>query len=166
MLKARTPALYVFIMIAVLLAVLLFSAACQSPVSSTISDTSSTSVSKEFLGKTIYVYGTDTSGQTIPRSGVAGMMGSTVTCAYCHGDDARGRTIQIMMSQIQTPDIRWSTLIAPPAEPGDVAFDPDSFFRAVTQGIDPTGSVLNTFMPRWQLTRDESDAIIEYLKTR
>jgi hypothetical protein len=71
----------------------------------------------------------------------------------------------MMMGQIEPPDIRWSTLTAPPTEPGDVAFDPDSFFRAVTQGIDPTGVTLKTIMPRWQLTRAESDAIIAYLKT-
>lgn len=46
-----------------------------------------------------------------------------------------------------------------------MAFDPDKFFQAVTQGIDPTGATLKVFMPRWQLTRAESDALIEYLKT-
>ena len=93
------------------------------------------------------------------------MMGSAVACADCHGPDARGQTIQIMMSEVQVPDIRWSTLIAPPTEPGDVAFDPDSFFLAVTKGIDPTGATLKTYMPHWQLTRAESDAVIEYLKS-
>jgi mono/diheme cytochrome c family protein len=94
------------------------------------------------------------------------MMGSGVACLDCHGSDARGRTIQVMMGQVDTPDIRWSTLTAPPADPADKAFDPDSFFLAVTQGIDPTGATLKTFMPRWQLTRAQSDAVIEYLKTR
>ncbi len=94
------------------------------------------------------------------------MMGSAVACMNCHGSDARGQTIQLMMmGQIEVPDIRWSTLTAPPTEPGDKAFDPDSFFLAVSQGIDPTSATLKTFMPRWQLTRAESDAIIEYLKT-
>jgi hypothetical protein len=157
-------ALNASVMVAVLLAGISF-AACQSSVTSTVSSTNSTE-SQLALGKTIYVYGTDASGKTIPRSGFNGMMCVTATCAYCHGDDARGRTIQIMMSQIQTPDIRWSTLTATPSEPGDVAFDPDSFFHAVTQGIDPTGAILETYMPRWQLTRNEIDAVIEYLKTR
>ncbi len=70
------------------------------------------------------------------------------------------------MARITTPDIRWSTLTATPTEPGDKAFDPDSFFLAVTQGIDPTGETLNAFMPRWQVTRLESDALIAFLKTR
>jgi hypothetical protein len=187
--RLRRPALCVGGIAAVLLAGLLF-AACQSSVvqstsssavatagSSTTGAPSSTSVPTSgasstttradlSLGKTVYFYGTDASGRPISRTGVTGMMGSAVACVNCHSSDARGQTIQLMMmGQMQVPDIRWTTLTAPPTEPGDVAFDPDSFFRAVTQGVDPTGAPLKTFMPRWQLTRTESDAIIEYLKT-
>ena len=71
----------------------------------------------------------------------------------------------MMMGQIEVPDIRWSTLTTPPTDPNDKAFDSDSFFLAVTKGIDPTGATLKVFMPRWELTRAESDALIEYLKT-
>ncbi len=118
------------------------------------------------LGERIFQTGTDENGRLIARSGFTGMMGSVVACASCHGSDARGRTIQMMMGRIEAPDIRWSTLTAPPADPADKAFDPDSFFLAVTQGIDPTGTTLKVFMPRWQLTRVETDALVEYLKTR
>ncbi len=118
------------------------------------------------LGERIFQTGTDENGNLIPRSGVTGMMGSAAACANCHGADARGQTIQMMMSQVEVPDIRWSTLIAPPTDPGDKAFDPDSFFLAVTQGLDPNGSSLEAPMPRWQLTRAQSDALIDYLKTR
>lgn len=118
------------------------------------------------LGERIFLTGADEKGRLIPRSGVTGMMGSGVACADCHGSDARGRNIRMMMGQVEAPDIRWSTLTEPPTEPGDVAFDPDSFFLAVTQGADPTGETLKVFMPRWELTRAESDALIEYLKTR
>ncbi len=118
------------------------------------------------LGEQIFQTGTDGSGRMIPRTGVTGMMGAAVACADCHGSDARGRTIRMRMSQVEAPDIRWSTLTAPPTEPGDVAFDLDNFFLAVTQGLDPNGSALEVFMPRWELTRAESDALVEYLKTR
>ena len=94
------------------------------------------------------------------------MMGRARACANCHGPDARGRTIGMMMGQVEVPDIRWSTLTAPPTDPADEAFDPDSFFLAVTQGLDPNGSSLKAPMPHWQLTRLESDSLIEYLKTR
>ena len=115
------------------------------------------------LGEQIFQTGTDENGRVIPRSGARGIMGRAVACANCHGSDARGRTVGMMMGQVETPDIRWSTLTAPPTDPGEKAFDPDSFFRAVTQGIDPEGGALKPFMPRWQLTRAESDALIEYL---
>lgn len=42
----------------------------------------------------------------------------------------------------------------------------DSFFLAVTQGLDPNGSSLKVFTPRWELTRAQSDSLIEYLKAR
>jgi mono/diheme cytochrome c family protein len=118
------------------------------------------------LGERIFLTGADENGRLIPRSGVTGMMGSEAACANCHGSDARGRTIQVMMGQVETPDIRWSTLTALPTDPTDKAFDPDNFFLAVTQGLDPNGSSLKAPMPRWELTRAESDALIEYLKTR
>jgi mono/diheme cytochrome c family protein len=118
------------------------------------------------LGERIFQTGTDENGRLIPRTGVGGMMGSSVACANCHGPDARGQTIRMMMSQVETPDIRWSALTAPPADPEERAFDPDSFLRAVTQGIDPEGGTLKVFMPRWELTRAQTDALIEYLKTR
>jgi hypothetical protein len=89
-------------------------------------------------------------------------MGSVVACADCQGSDARDRTIQMMMGQVEAPDIRWSTLTAVPTDPADKAFDADSFFLAVIQGLDPNGSPLKAFMPRWQLTRAGSDALIEF----
>jgi len=70
------------------------------------------------------------------------------------------------MSQVEVPDIRWSTLIAPPTDPADKAFDPDSFSLAVTQGLDPNGSSTQGAHAPLDLTRTESDALIEYLKTR
>jgi len=103
------------------------------------------------LGERIFQTGTDENGRSIPRSGVTGMMGRAPACANCHGRDARGQNIQMMMGQVEAPDIRWSTLTAPPTDPADKAFDPESFLLAVTQGLDPNGSSLKVFMPRWQL---------------
>ena len=123
-------------------------------------------VSGVALGERVFQTGADENGRPIPRSGVTGMMGSGAACANCHGSDARGRTIQIMMSQVEVPDIRWSTLTTPPTDPADKAFDPDSFFLTVTQGLDPNGSLLEVFMPRWDLTRVESNALTDYLKSR
>jgi mono/diheme cytochrome c family protein len=120
------------------------------------------------LGERIFLTGANEIRRSIPRSGVTGMMGSAVACANCHGSDARGGTVRMMMGQVEAPDIRWSTLTSPVAasEEGDKPFDADLFFRAVTQGMDPADKLLQAFMPRWSLTRAESDALVEYLKTR
>lgn len=37
--------------------------------------------------------------------------------------------------------------------------------RAVEQGIGPDGDQLDTTMPRWQLTDQEFNALLAYLKT-
>ena len=149
--------------VAVLLGLMIPSGA---PLNSNGSGVGTGQVSGAALGERIFLAAANANGRLIPRSGGSGMMGSAEVCANCHGPDARGRTIQVMMGQIQTPDIRWSTLTASPTDPKDKAFDPDAFFLAVTQGIDPNGSSLKVIMPRWNLTRTESDALIEYLKTR
>jgi len=117
------------------------------PGGSSVSTTPTTGLG---LGEQIFLTGVDEDGRRIPRSGLWRMMGSGLACANCHGSDARGRTIQMMMGQIEAPDIRWSTLTAPPIDPGDEAFDPDIFFLAVTQGLDPDGTSLKAFMPRWE----------------
>ncbi len=37
--------------------------------------------------------------------------------------------------------------------------------RAVVQGIDPDGVNLETYMPRWQLTDDDWNDLLLFLKT-
>jgi hypothetical protein len=134
----------------------------QSPstsVSSTAPDVS--------LGRTIYVDGTDASGNLIPRSGGIGMMGGS-GCITCHGPDGKGGTIDLMMSQFDVPDIRWSTLSKPMQSPeGDMEppYDSTTFARAVREGIGSDGGSLEAPMPQWQLTDQQVNALIAYLMT-
>lgn len=164
--QATVGLILVVLGLAVLAAVLVLSIPGGAPLHPGGSSLPTGQVSGAGLGERIFLTGADESGRLIPRSGVTGMMGSGVACVSCHGSDARGRSVRMMMGQVATADIRWSTLTAPPTDPADKAFDPNSFFLAVTQGLDPNGSSLKVFMPRWKLTRAESDALIEYLKTR
>jgi cytochrome c oxidase subunit II len=119
------------------------------------------------LGERIFLTGTDESGNTIPRSELGMMMGPTVGCADCHGLDAKGRTITVMMGRYESLDIRWSTLTSPQAEDGEtwVPYDDASFARAMRQGVEPNGESVEFPMPRWQLTDAEISALIAYLRT-
>jgi mono/diheme cytochrome c family protein len=118
------------------------------------------------LGQRIYTTGTDQNGNVIPRS--AYMMFAGATCAQCHGNDAQGRTINSMMGSFQTPDIRWSTLSRPMTMDGQTEppYDPTSFGRALTQGIGSAGDALKVPMPRWDLTTEQIQALIAFLKTK
>ena len=89
-----------------------------------------------------------------------------VGCAMCHGADARGT--KMMM---EAPDIRWSTLMNPE---GHVhvsgrrhpPYTEESFKTCVLAGIDPGGNQLSTMMPKWEMSKEDIDDLINYLKTK
>jgi mono/diheme cytochrome c family protein len=97
------------------------------------------------------------------------MMFARASCAQCHGSDAKGRTISYMMTSFEAPDISWTTLSQPiKADNGSIepAYDPTTFARAVTKGIDSVGGALNPPMPRWDLTTVQVEGLIAFLKTK
>ena len=100
--------------------------------------------------------------------GGRGMMGGQgmmqLSCADCHGQNGRGSHVVLAMTEIDAPDIRWSTL----TKPGQMDHPPyteETFERAVTQGLDPGGSPLDPTMPRWQMSEQDLADLITFLKT-
>ena len=98
-----------------------------------------------------------------------GMMGGGMMdsgCASCHGTDGRGLTTQ----RFTSPDITYANLtdpkgmLAPDGTRGPTYTDA-TLRRAVTTGIDPEGSHLDWPMPQWQLTDQEWNGLLAYLKT-
>lgn len=89
----------------------------------------------------------------------SGRMGrGYLTCASCHGADARGGVHTKMgMQTITAKDIRWSAL--------KNEFDAEKFRLAITQGQDPDGTPLKQDMPRWNLGNEDLADLIAYLKT-
>ena len=111
--------------------------------------------------------GTDIQGTQITRTTDAGIL-SQAGCQSCHGTDAKGRSIDTPSGHFDVPDIRWSVISKPlPNGQGgfDPAYDPTTFARAVRQGLDSSGGQLDPFMPHWQLTDAEVNALIAFLKT-
>jgi cytochrome c oxidase subunit II len=121
-------------------------------------------------GERIFRTGTSASGPPI-RADMDGMhrMGrSRMACADCHGIDGRGRTGRMMMGSFEAPDIRYSALTE--EDHGDEhaehpPYTDEDIKRAVTQGIDPAGEPLDWPMPRWTMSTEQLDDLIEYLKT-
>jgi cytochrome c oxidase subunit 2 len=114
-------------------------------------------------------YGLDFGGGVM---GGMGMMGVQLACADCHGPTGRGGAHIMHMVAMDAPDIRWSTLTeAEHGEQGDEGdmehppYDETTFKRAVTQGLDPAGHPLRASMPRWQMSEQDLDDLIGYLKT-
>jgi ABC-type branched-subunit amino acid transport system substrate-binding protein len=90
---------------------------------------------------------------------------SLLVCENCHGEDGLGRP----EGGIQPSDISWASLTKPyiVERPGGRRRPPyteELLRRAITLGIDSGGGKLDDAMPRYQLTRDDLDDLVAYVK--
>ena len=112
-------------------------------------------------GQRIYSTAESASGQLILYSGGPGtMMQGRIACANCHGQDGKGGRIDFMMRSFDVPDITWTNLTQdnPP-------FTEETLERAIIQGIDPEGDPLEYAMPRWQMSAQDLNDLVGFLKT-
>ena len=127
-------------------------------------------------GEAIFQAGVDANGNLIPRNGSGGgMMGGggiigggmmRAGCATCHGSDGHGRSTPTFTS----PNITYSNLTDPqgmlqPDGTRGPTYTDATLRTAVTQGLDPEGSRLESPMPQWQPTGPEWADLLAYLKT-
>lgn len=124
-------------------------------------------------GEQIYYTGTSWTTGPIPRIGgppwVQHMGGG---CVACHGDRGVGG-VPVMMGTAIPEDIRYETLTSPhhheegkTKEEMDHPPYTDSLIkRAITQGVDPGDQPLDWTMPRWQMTDQDQNDLLAYLKT-
>ena len=89
-----------------------------------------------------------------------------ITCIGCHGNRGQGKT----EGGIDPPDITWSRLTKPYGDrlknrrQRKEAYTSEHLARAIREGIDSSGNVLDVAMPRYQLTEAEANDLIAYLK--
>lgn len=129
-------------------------------------------------GERIYFTGTSERDGRIEYTGgvdVAGMMtGGRLSCASCHGTDARGGTHVMHMDVMDTPNIRWAALSGhgdghdeeeeePHGE--DAGYDLDTFRMAVVEGRHPDGQTLSEEMPRWEMSQEDLADLAGYLQS-
>lgn len=128
-------------------------------------------------GERIYFTSSSDRGDAIDYVGGPGggglMMGGQLSCASCHGTDARGGRHRMHMEVMDAPNIRWVALSAESDhdEDGDEADEHDetygvsTFRAAVIDGVHPDGEPLSDDMPRWQLSEGDLRDLIDYLQS-
>lgn len=131
----------------------------------------------ESNGARIYFTGTSQRGTRITAemgSGRGMMRRMQMSCASCHGPDGRGGEIQMMMRLIEVPDIRYQTLTSEQhdeereeseEEHEHEPYTEETIKRAITEGVEPGGEPLDWPMPRWSMSGEDLDDLVEFLKT-
>lgn len=129
-------------------------------------------------GERIYFTGTTDSGSDIDYDGGPGsgamMMGGRLTCATCHGTDARGGTHRMHMETMEAPNIRWIALVGEDEHTDEDDADGDdhsrsygfeAFRAAVLDGLHGDGEELSEDMPRWTMSEADLRDLAEYLQS-
>lgn len=129
-------------------------------------------------GEMIYFTATNRTGERITfRDGPdfgGMMMGSYLTCASCHGLEARGGYHIMHMTPMDAPDIRYKALIDEENEHADengehgdehADYDLDAFRLAVIEGKHPDGEPLSYLMPRWEMSEEDLRDLFFFLKS-
>jgi len=97
------------------------------------------------------------------------MMGGTgpwLTCASCHGPQARGGVHVMHMRAMYAPDIRFGALANMAEMKGRAhAYDLDDFRKSIEKGRHPDGDELNADMPRWQMSDADMSDLFAFLKS-
>jgi len=125
----------------------------------------------ESNGERIFFTGINDTGERIRfSSGPAWLWMHGGGCSSCHGNDGKGGFPVMMGTQI-SPNITYKALIEGEHE-HDVEeeeeheiYTDESIKRAITQGLEPSGELLDLTMPRWQMSDKDLNDLIDYLKT-
>lgn len=138
-------------------------------------------VAREFSsnGERIYFTATSQRGTSIryDMGPSQMMMGGMMACASCHGPNGRGGRVQMMMTAFTAPDIRWETLTAAGHGHGQSEathdgegmehppYTEETLKRAITQGVNPADEPLAWPMPRWQMSDEDLNDLVDFLKS-
>ncbi|HEV2882623.1 MAG TPA: ABC transporter substrate-binding protein [Pyrinomonadaceae bacterium] len=123
---------------------------------------------EEKRGKQIYLRGTSASGREITAYlGEASLEvpGSAITCAGCHGADGQGKP----EGGVTPSNLTWAALTKPSgvvhaSGRKHPPYTERTLELALTRGLDPAGNRLLNVMPRYQMTREDMNDLIAYIK--
>ena len=123
-------------------------------------------------GERIFFTATSKNGPIAIKEGPPMLKSAVKGCAHCHGRDGKGGH-SLDATGIKGPDIRYKTLTVKysgylgflEAKGEKISGGIDTLIkRAITDGEGPVYK-LNIAMPRWLMTEDDLNDVIEYLKT-
>ncbi|MFV1957391.1 MAG: c-type cytochrome [bacterium] len=123
-------------------------------------------------GERIYYLGIDADGQLIPfKGGPHWLRGIGGSCVNCHGPEGKGG-LPVMMGTHIPGDIRYSALVsgrhhgeAEGEEKGEEqAYTDADIKRAIREGIEPSGEKMDKTMPRWKISDQDLDDLLDYLR--
>jgi cytochrome c oxidase subunit 2 len=119
-------------------------------------------------GQQIYFTGVSRQDGYLPRTG-GPPWAQRVGCAACHGPNGRGGS-PVMMGTAIPPDIRYDVLTGKVPEASGEKMDHPPYTdatikQAITQGVDPANKPLDWTMPRWQMSAQDLNDLLAYLKT-
>ena len=122
----------------------------------------------EARGRQIYQTGESSSGVPIVANlgdSQTGIPGAALVCLNCHGADGHGEPEGGIYPSVVT----WSALTRPYVArlEGGRRREPYNerlLRRAITMGIDPSGNPLNRAMPRYNLSQQDLDDLIAWLR--
>jgi len=123
---------------------------------------------QEIRGKQIYLNGTSPSGKDIlAYVGDASLEvpGNVMACANCHGIAGQGKA----EGGINPSNVTWEALTKPYGVTHvngrkHPAYTARALELAVTRGLDPAGNKLLFAMPRYQMSKEDLDDLVVYLK--
>jgi hypothetical protein len=121
-------------------------------------------------GERIYFTGTSSSGETIGYSGGVTMMHHHAACVNCHGPDGRGGRVSMMIWWgFDAPDITWDHLSQEEHDEKEdheehPPYTEETLKRAIVEGLDPAGDPLSKRMPRWRMSENDLNDLVDFLK--
>lgn len=122
-------------------------------------------------GARIYLTNTDAAGHRIPfTGGPPWLVAHAGSCVDCHADNGQGG-IAVIPGGGVAPDIRYGVLTwqEHPSPQGATEhertpYDDMAIKRAITDGLDADGQPLDPTMPRYRMSDQDLDDVIDYLK--
>lgn len=120
-------------------------------------------------GQRIYYTATSTSDEPVTATeGPHWFQMHGGSCVDCHGPDGQGGYV-VPMTNVVAPNITYEALTSEhhgmQGEEEHPPYTEATIERAITEGVDPAGEPLDYAMPRWNMTSNDIDDLVAYLKT-
>lgn len=117
-------------------------------------------------GEQIYFTGKSQTGSMIAyQEGNMHAQMHFTACADCHGELREGGRRMYPTFWLKAPSLKAEVLFGDHSDGhGDhPAYDKESLKKVITFGVDPSGEHLDSTMPRWMMSEQDLDDLVNYL---